>query len=187
MQNPDGRHSDATLVDAFVRRGDERAFRSLYRRHGSRIAPMVLRLTGGDTHLAEDLLQETWLNACRAMPGFRRESSFSTWLTSIALNTVRDHYRRHRHDCLEVLEDTAIPAATPRDGADGIDLERALAQLPAGYRMVVVLHDIEGYRHREIAAALGLSAGTSKSQLTRARERLRTLLNPPREDRHATR
>jgi RNA polymerase sigma-70 factor (ECF subfamily) len=186
MKNRADSLPDTDLIAAFVERGEEAAFRALYRRHGSRLASLVLRLTGGDTHLADDLLQETWLSACRGLAGFRREAAFSTWLTSIALNTVRRHFSRNAARWTTPLEEPALPPVAPPDSAVRIDLERAVAQLPSGYRIVLMLHDVEGLRHHEIAAALGMSEGTSKSQLFRARQRMRQLLDPPREDCHAT-
>jgi RNA polymerase sigma-70 factor (ECF subfamily) len=185
MKHCGGDNEERCLITAILERGDERAFRALYRLHNPRVAMTVLRLVGGDQQLAEDLLQETWLSACRGLSGFRHESSFSTWLTAIALHAARRHFRRCRIELeLDDRQLTPVPAADP---AARIDLERALARLPDGYRVVLVLHDIEGMRHHEIARAMGLSEGTSKSQLSRARQRLRQLLGSSQEECHATR
>lgn len=137
----------------------------------------ALRLQG-DADEANDVVQEAWIRAVRALGGFAWKSSLRTWLSGIVLNCCRERWMA-RGESLELVPDL-LPA--PVDHADlRVDLERAIASLPTGYRTVVVLHDIEGYTHEEIAAHLGVEPGTSKSQLARARRELRARLVPASE------
>ncbi|HWK89939.1 MAG TPA: RNA polymerase sigma factor, partial [Longimicrobium sp.] len=156
----------------------ERAFRELYARHTPRLFQFVLRIVGGSEHDAEDVVQETWIRATEALATFRWEAAFSTWLTGIGLNVARGLLRK-RGRWQTVGEDEAPEPwrPAPADG-DGIDLERAVAALPTGYRTVLVLHDIEGFTHEEIGERLGIAPGTSKSQLSHARRALRQMLEP---------
>lgn len=163
--------------DVLIRRfldGDEAAFRSLYRRHAPRLRMTILRLLGARREDADDVLQEAWVAACRGLHRFRGEARFSTWLASIAIRTAR---RRFDWQANAIELDDALPSAAVAPGA-GMDLERALASLPDAHRTVVVLHDVEGYTHEEIAGLLGIAAGTSRSTLTRGRRLLRRLLAP---------
>jgi RNA polymerase sigma factor (sigma-70 family) len=169
--------SDRELVEAVVINGDERAFRELYRRHTPRLYQLVLRLVESE-HDAEDIVQETWIRATEAAANFRWESGFATWLTGIAINRFREMLRkRHRWPAIG-LDQVAEPECRPESVGERIDLEKALGLLPVGYRTVLVLHDLEGYRHEEIAEQLGIAPGTSKSQLFHARRYVRTLLEP---------
>jgi RNA polymerase sigma-70 factor (ECF subfamily) len=168
--------SDRELVRRVTDDGDERAFRTLYRRHTPALYQFALRTMGGDSIEAEDVVQETWIRGAEGWGGFRWDASLSTWLKAIALNVCRAAFRRRNRGWLETADtETAAPDGNPEAR---IDLERALALLPPGYRTVLLLHDLEGYRHDEIAGLLGTSAGTSKSQLSRARRALRQLLAP---------
>jgi RNA polymerase sigma-70 factor (ECF subfamily) len=168
--------SDRELVQRVMDDGDERAFRTLYRRHTPALYQFALRTMGGDAVEAEDVVQETWIRGAERWGGFRWEASLPTWLKAIALNVCRAAFRRRDAGWLESSDvEPAAPAGSPEAR---IDLERALALLPPGYRTVLLLHDLEGYRHEEIAGLLGTSAGTSKSQLSRARRALRHLLAP---------
>jgi RNA polymerase sigma-70 factor (ECF subfamily) len=165
-----------------ARDGDGDAIRELYRRHSPRVYAIVRRLAGDDA-LAEDWAQEAWMRAIRALPSFRGEARFSTWLHRIAVNSAL-HGRRWRDR--RTRNEVALPLTLPIDGRVdasvlGLTLAKALDRLPGGMRQVLVLHDVEGYTHEEIAAFLGVTAGTSKSQLFKARARMRTLLRPPRE------
>jgi len=177
---------DRDLAEAVILTGDEEAFRQLYRRHTPRLYQFVLRFLGGREMDAEDVVQEVWIQAVRRLDGFRWESRLETWLTAIGLNVARDHLRkRYRRGETLALDVTDLPA---RDHpvAERIDLDMAIATLPDGYRTVFVLHDIEGFKHREIAEALAISPGTSKSQLSGARRVLRRLLSSVEEENHAT-
>lgn len=177
--------SDRGLAEAILSRGDEGAFRILYNRHTPRLYQLVLRLVGGVESDAEDVVQETWLRASQKLARFRWESAFSTWLCGIGIHVAQDSLRRRGQERLtlvERVEDAPIPAPSI---VERIDLEHAIATLPDGCRQVFVLHDIEGIKHREIAQILGISDGTSKSQLSDARRLLRRLLANDREKEHA--
>ena len=176
---------DRTLVEAVSRDGDEAAFRELYRRHTPRLYPLVLRMVGGAEMDAEDVVQEAWMRAVAGMKRFRGDSSFGTWLCAIGLNAARDHLRRKgRWGATEDVTEVEIPVP-PAPNGQRMDLERAIAQLPPGCRTVLVLHDVEGFTHEEIARQLGIAVGTSKSQLFAARRAARTLLAGPKEMTHA--
>jgi RNA polymerase sigma-70 factor (ECF subfamily) len=171
--------SDRELADAVLHYGEERAFRELYRRHTPRLVGFVGRLMGRPDAEAEDAVQETWLRACRSLGRFRWESAFSTWLLGIGLNVVRDEIRRGARSPEVVMEELPDPPAQAVFADDRIDIERSIALLPDGYRMVLVLHDVEGMKHEEIAQKLDITTGTSKSQLSKARRALRGLLLRP--------
>jgi RNA polymerase sigma factor (sigma-70 family) len=173
--------SDRALADALLATGDEDAFRELYRRHTPRLYQMVLRIVGGDDADAEDVVQETWIKAVERLGAFRWESQLGTWLTSIGLNVARGMLRRLGRWEVQVEEGVPEGWRPPPPHGERIDLERAIALLPAGYRSVLVLHDVEGYTHEEIGEMLGVAAGTSKSQLSFARRALRRMLEPATE------
>lgn len=168
---------DRRLVSEFVRFGDEAAFRGLYRRHTPALFRLTARIVGAERS-AEDALQVTWIRAAENLHRFRWESSLRSWLTGIALNCCRELLRRERRTETDALDESVYPeppAGRQRDGLR-IDLERAVAALPGGYREVLILHDVEGYTHMEIGELLGIEPGTSKSQLSRARRALRKRL-----------
>lgn len=167
---------DRVLAEALLSRGDERAFRELYRRHTPALYQLALRVVGGNDADAQDVIQETWVRASAKLDGFRWESSLRTWLTGIALNLSREVLRRRARRPTTELTEFNEPVSRPLQLGDRMDLERAIAALPPGSRMVLVLHDIEGYTHEEIAQRLRISAGTSKSQLFAARRALRARL-----------
>ena len=169
--------TDRELVDAVVLHGDERAFRDLYRRHTPRLYQLVLRLVESEQD-AEDVVQEAWIRATEAAPRFRWESGFATWLTGIAINRFKELLRKRNRWPSLGLEQIAEPESRAETVGERIDLERALSLLPIGYRTVLVLHDLEGFRHEEIAQQLGIAPGTSKSQLFHARRYVRSLLEP---------
>jgi RNA polymerase sigma-70 factor (ECF subfamily) len=154
--------------------GDVRAFEDLYRTHLPRVHALVCRMTAGRD--AEELTQDVFVRAWQKLATFRGEASFSTWLHRLAVNVVIERFRtdsarRARlHDGEEIFETLAAPAQT-RD--IGMDFEAALEKLPDGAREIFVLHDVEGYKHHEIATLLEISSGTSKAQLHRARMMLR--------------
>jgi len=162
-----------------ARAGDFAAFEQLYHRHLRRIYALCLRLTADRTR-AEELTQETFVRAWRKLDQFRGEGGFGSWLRRLALNLVLSDRRsvrrlaRHETSTPNVVD---FPARQATDRGSAIDLEQAIAGLPAGARRVFVLHDVEGYRHEEIARVLGVATGTSKAQLHRARKLLREALN----------
>lgn len=157
--------------------GDPLAVRALYERHAPRVYAVIRRIAGDD-HLAEDYAQDTWLRAFRALPTFRGQARFSTWLHRIAVNTALEGSRKH-----DRLGERSGPlpegVPAPADRTDpllGSRIEEALDRVPQGMRQVLVLHDVEGYTHEEIGGMLGVNPGTSKSQLFKARARMRDLL-----------
>lgn len=159
------------------------AFGELYRRHNRRVYFLCLRMTG-NTAEAEDLTQETFVQLFHTVGSFRGASSFTTWLHRIAVNNVLMHFRRVSLRPEKSIEegdtpDRAQPGAqnlTASAVLNRVELDRAVAQLAPGYRVVFVLHDVEGYQHNEIAELLGYTIHTSKSQLHKARLKLRELL-----------
>ncbi len=159
--------------------GDEGAFRQLYRRHTPRLLQLALRLLGGAEADAEDVVQDTWIKAVEKLDTFRWESAFGTWLHAIALNVSREAVRKRGRRQETPFPEQMEPAApAPFERVEVMDLERAIAQLPDGYRTVLVLHDVEGFTHEEIAEQLGIAAGTTKSQLFWARRAVRAQLAP---------
>jgi RNA polymerase sigma-70 factor, ECF subfamily len=159
--------------------GDEAAFRDLYRRHTPRLLQLALRLVGGEEADAEDVVQETWIRAAEKLDAFRWESAFGTWLYAIGINVAREAARKREQRRETAWPDDEPPSAEPPDRVEPLDLERAIAALPTGYRTVLVLHDVEGFTHEAIAEQLGVTPGTTKSQLFWARRAVRALLAPP--------
>jgi RNA polymerase sigma-70 factor (ECF subfamily) len=180
-------HPDLALAER-CRHGDPHAFEELYRLHSPRLFGLAHRLVGPNE--AEDLLQEIFLTAHRKMPLYRGESALGTWLFRLATNQCLDYLRSKRArlamltDAFDEAGGGPVPAPAAAGAILGVvermDLERALAELPGGARAVFVLHDVEGCEHREVAQHLGISEGTSKSQLHKARMRLRALLSAGR-------
>jgi len=166
--------TDQVLAERIVRGRDESAFRELYRRHTPRLYQFVLRVMGGDELEAEDVVQDTWMRATRSLGDFRWESRFGTWLTGIGLNLCRNRLRASGR--WTDLSASGVRSTRPPSGESRIDLERAIALLPPGCRTVLILHDIEGFKHAEIAERLGVTEGTSKSQLFSARRAMRRML-----------
>lgn len=176
-------------ADALARaqQGDHQAFSHLYSLHKRRIYSLCLRMVGNIAE-AEDLTQEAFLQLHRKIGTFRGDSAFSTWLHRLAINVVLMHLRRKGLSLIsldEAMEPTpdegpgrsfGTPDATLTGAIDRLALERAVESLPAGYRLIFVLHDIEGYEHNEIATMLDCSIGNSKSQLHKARLKLRDSL-----------
>jgi RNA polymerase sigma-70 factor (ECF subfamily) len=154
--------------------GDARAFEALYRAHLPRVHSLVRRMTAGRD--ADELTQDVFVRLWQKLGTFRGDSSFSTWLHRLAVNVVIERFRSDQtrrarlYDGEDIFEVLPGPAQT-RD--IGMDFEAALEKLPDGARQIFVLHDVEGYKHHEIATMLEISAGTSKAQLHRARMMLR--------------
>ena len=185
MPMPPPVESDIAPFDAgedaiLVRRAasaDVTAFEALYRRHHRRVHGVILRLVGQASARAEDLTQEAFVRAWQALPSFRFESAVSTWLHRLAVNTALMELRARRSRPLADDDEDALESLSMPDTAGravlGRDLERAVASLPPRARAVLVLHDVEGWKHEEIAAELGMAVGSSKAQLHRARHLLR--------------
>jgi len=177
IAEPTPRDADAALVRRAVS-GDTAAFEQLYRRHAGRVHGAILRLVGMDRARAEELTQDAFVQAWRKLGGFRHESAFSTWLHRLGVNVALMDLRVRREE--DTLGDEALHDAAGGDvpfcAAERGDLERAVAALPTRARAVLVLHDVEGYKHEEISAELGMAVGSSKAQLHRARGLLRRKL-----------
>lgn len=179
---PEERVSDLILAQRSAG-GDMKAFEQLYERHSRRVYSLCLRMTA-NTAEAEDLAQEAFIQLFRKIGSFRGDSAFTTWLHRLTVNQVLMHFRKkgvrmeHTTDDgetpVQVVSGTEDPLKMPV--VDRIALDKAIKRLPPGYRTVFVLHDVEGHEHEEISRLLGCSVGTSKSQLHKARMKLRTLL-----------
>lgn len=166
--------SDEVLVHLVLSEGSEAAFRAVYERHSPRLYRIACLMLASETD-ADDVLQETWLRAIARLHGFAWRSALGTWLTAITVNVTRDVLARQRRWVnVELDEQTLEIEAVTTD--EPIELDHAIALLPPGCRAAFILHDIEGYTHEEIAEQLGYTAGTSKSQVFRARRTLRRLL-----------
>jgi RNA polymerase sigma-70 factor (ECF subfamily) len=176
------RRSDYALAQKAAK-GDMQAFEELYRRYNRRVYSLRLRMTANVTE-AEDLAQEVFVQLFRKIGSFRGESALTTWLHRLTVNQVLMHFRKRGVRMEQTTEDGETPVQVVKGTenhrtmpiVDRIALDKAIAQLPPGYRMVFTLHDIEGHEHEEIARMLGRSVGTSKSQLHKARMKLRALL-----------
>jgi RNA polymerase sigma-70 factor, ECF subfamily len=178
-----------------AQQGDPNAFERIYRLHSRRVYALCLRMVG-NTAEAEDLAQEAFLQLFRKIATFRGESAFSTWLHRLAVNVVLMRLRKKTlsETSLEETTDPDEESGGPRKDVGGpdlrlsgsidrVNLQRAIEELPPGYKSVFVLHDIQGYEHNEIADIMGCSIGNSKSQLHKARTRLRELLQESARDR----
>lgn len=187
------RYNAGELLEAeairLAQQGNERGFERIYRLHSPRVYALCFRMTRGNAAEAEELTQESFLQLFRKIGTFRGESAFSTWLHRLAFNIVLMHLRKrncHIVSLDEMLEPGQKTAGLEKYIAsrdlrlcgtvDRMDLKRAIEQLPQGYKAVFILHDVQGYEHNEIAAMRGCSLGNSKSQLHKARTRLRQLL-----------
>ena len=177
----DARSADLELVER-IRRGDASAFEALYHTHAARLYNLASRMTTQRAD-ADDLLQDIFLIAYRKISSFRGESSLSTWLYRLAMNhcldVLRSRQTRMGQQTDSLDEPDAMPVASPVPviGSVGrIDLERAIAALPPACRAAFLLHDVEGFGHHEVGAMLGVAEGTSKSQVHKARLRMRAFL-----------
>jgi RNA polymerase sigma-70 factor (ECF subfamily) len=174
--------SDLILAQSAAK-GDMKAFEEIYNRHHRRVYSLCLRMLQ-NTAEAEDLTQEVFIQLYRKIGSFRGDSAFTTWLHRLTVNQVLMHFRKRTVKFEKTTEEGETPVqivpGTENSGkmpiVDKIALENAIAQLPTGYKNVFVLHDVEGYEHEEVARILGCSVGTSKSQLHKARLKMRKLL-----------
>jgi len=178
-QAPEREGEDPSVLAARAQRGDVAAFEALYRMNAPRIFALCLRMCGRQER-AERLTQDAFVQAWEKLDTFRQEAAFSTWLHQVAINVVLmdRRSRGRRADRRQELEEEDLrgrPAPASHPGLK-VDLERAIAALPEGAREVFVLHDVEGFVHREISEQLGIAEGTSKAQLHRARKLLRGML-----------
>ena len=176
------RSSDYALAQRAAK-GEMEAFEVLYQRHNRRVYSLCLRMTQ-NVQEAEDLTQESFIQLYRKIGSFRGDSAFTTWLHRLTVNQVLMHFRKRSvkmektteegETPVQIVKGTENPNAMPV--IDRIALDNAIAQLPPGYKSVFILHDVEGHEHEEVARILGCSVGTSKSQLHKARMKLRRLL-----------
>lgn len=173
------RREDSTLVEK-VRAGEPDAFETLYRRHSSAIFGLALRMVRNRAD-AEDLLQEIFLHAYDRLSSFEGRSAFGTWLYRLGVNRCLDHLRSRgaKEQSRNEPLDPAQAGAGAGPGARGIELERAIVELPPSSRAAFLLHDVVGFDHKEVGEILGVAAGTSKSLVHRARTKLREMLSPP--------
>jgi RNA polymerase sigma-70 factor (ECF subfamily) len=180
----DVRSADLKLAER-IRSGDAASFDELYHQHAGRLYNLAYRMAG-TANDAEDLLQDIFLLAYRKLGSFRGESSLGTWLYRLAMNhcldVLRSRQSRMGQQTDSLDEDGAMePTAAPALGAvSRIDLDRAISRLPHACRAAFLLHDVEGFGHHEVGAILGISEGTSKSQVHKARLRIRAYLTQPR-------
>jgi RNA polymerase sigma-70 factor, ECF subfamily len=179
--------SEAEIIAGCIK-GNQSAFEALYNLHKRRVYSICLRMVG-NTAGAEDLTQEAFMQLFRKIATFRGESAFSTWLHRLTVNVVLMHLRRKGIDEISMDQETEeeSPDSPKKEyggqdlnlmgAVDRVTLEKTIADLPTGYRTIFVLHDVEGYEHNEIADMIGCSIGNSKSQLHKARMKLRTMLH----------
>lgn len=167
---------DHILVDQFLQSRSEKAFKKLYRTKTPRLYMMALRLCKNNVQEAEELVQETWIRAVEKLSGFQWKATLTTWMTGILLNINKEKFRKKTRDVLagELIIKNELKIESK---IDVMDLEKAIESLPNGYRQVLILHDVEGYKHREVAELLSIDEGTSKSQLFQARRAVRKFLN----------
>lgn len=161
--------------------GEERALRQIWMENAPHIDAVVKRLCDGDADMAADIAQEVWIQIFRALPGYRGDSQFGTWAHRIAVNRTLNALRRVRRLAkieTDIEEDTASVEMDSDRTFLAESIEQAMGHLSPGARAVFVLHDIEGFTHEEIGAELGITSGGSKSQLFKARAKLRRLLAP---------
>jgi RNA polymerase sigma factor (sigma-70 family) len=177
------RHALSPILEtsdvALAARGDARAFARLYEEHKDRVYALARRMAGAER--AAELTQDVFVRAWQKLELFRGDAQFSTWLHRLAVNWILSRRSTWAKERMRFLDsDDALDgiAARPSGRELGMDFETAMARLPDGARTVFVLHDVEGYRHEEIAALLGVTSGTTKAQLHRARMLLRGILSP---------
>ncbi len=187
--------SDANLV-LTAQKGDADAFAALFNAHKAKVYSICLRMTCNSAE-AEDLTQDVFLHVFRKLGTFRRDSAFSTWLYRVTVNTVLMHFRKKKL-CHLSLDEPVNHASGPRvreygktddalaGAVDRITVTRAMKELPSGYRTVFVLHEVNGYEHHDIARLLRCSIGTSKSQLHKAKARIRELLGLEHRAQHSS-
>lgn len=168
--------NDSILINNFLTTRSESAFSQLYQQKTPALYQMALRLTAQNNE-AEELVQKTWVVAIEKLQNFKGTSTLKTWLIGILINLFREHMRQEQRlkktDDQSVLDAKSVEMSV----SDSIDLENAILQLSPGYKEILLLHDVEGFTHKEIGAMLDISDGTSKSQLFQARKILKKYLN----------
>ena len=168
MSNPD----DKKLVEEFLQKKTELSFRKLYRIHAGSLYRLAYKLTNRNQSLAEEVVQEMWCRAVTRLADFRWESSLKTWLSGILINCSREQLRKTNLTDVTIEEIEHSLAEMELKHENRIDTQKALSALPHGYREILILHDVEGYKHKEIAQLLNISEGTSKWHLSEAKKQL---------------
>jgi len=160
--------------------GDVKAYEELYKLYGNKLFGLCLRMSGNRGE-AEDLMQEIFVILIKKINAFRGDAKFSTWLYRVAVNTCISHLRKRKGTKVDIEDHVTNPAMTTRPDplAQRAALKKAISELPEGYRTAVVMHDIQGFNHKEIAEILGITEGASKSQLFKARRKLREMISNP--------
>lgn len=163
--------NEKELVKLFLETRNEDIFRQIYRLQSPALYKLILRLANGDKDVAAEVMQNTWMRAITGLPKFMWKSSFKTWLSAIAINCYRESCRKNR-----VPNNLPINGVYEMHQEDKMDISKALCAISPGYREILILHDLEGYTHEEIGSMLGVSVGTSKSQLYHARRAIQKLI-----------
>lgn len=163
------------LIKKFLSHKTQKSFMLIYEQHAAHLLRTAMYLMRNNKELAEDLIQETWIVAIRKLDDFEGRSLLKTWLTGILYNKYREYMKQCTHD--NIVTETLLFTGSNNVIDLKIDLKNAVMLLPDGYREVLTLYDIQGFKHKEIAEVLGIHEGTSKSQLAMARQKLRTILD----------
>lgn len=167
---------DKLLIRSFLLTRSEYVFKQIYRAYSEDIYRLIFFMMNRDKEASEDILQETWIRSIQNLAGFKFNSSLKTWLCGIALNCCRE-YNRKRNFYVEGFKENDMPFDIQDSLETKLDIVKALSFLPEGYKEILILHDMEGMKHKEISTLLGITEGTSKSQLFNARRSIKKLLN----------
>lgn len=166
-------NDEKILVNTFLKTRSEDAFRQLYRLHTESLFRLAARILGGDKEAAAEVVQDTWVRAIESLHKFKWHSAFKTWLSAIVINCCREYGRKN--PAMQTGQHEMTGGFSTQN-EHKLDINRALSLMPQGYRDVLILHDIEGYKHEEIGMMLGINEGTSKSQLFHARKAIQKLI-----------
>lgn len=176
-------NTDMHLVANFLNSRKEGDFLILYRKHTPKLYQTAIRISGRDEDMAQEMIQEMWVIAVQKLAYYKGLSSLRTWLTGILINLSKEWYRKEsKFKNFTQVHKNENTEKSDRQKVEAMDLEMAIASLPEGYRQIIVLHDIEGYTHKEIGEMLLISDGTSKSQLFNARRAMREYLREDLKD-----
>ena len=168
--------SDFINVNAFLLRNDEKRFLKLYRKYTPILYPFILRSLNYNHYMTEEIIQETWVRAVQNLKFFKWKSSLQTWLFGIAINVKKEFLRSKEKEHVEINSIEDKISYEDAGSSERFDLENAISALPDGYKNVLMLHDVYGFKHKEISEMLGIKIGTSKSQLSHARAAMQKFL-----------